>query len=69
MSFDLSLTAFALESSGAAARALGVCHTLTLPRLTLEAAPGQGFPDVLDASPPQRVAVSAEPPPSITLTF
>jgi hypothetical protein len=31
MGFDLPLTAFSLESAGAAARALGVCHTLTLP--------------------------------------
>jgi hypothetical protein len=31
MRFDLPLTAFALESAGAAARALGGCHTLTLP--------------------------------------
>jgi hypothetical protein len=67
MSFDLSLTAFALESSGAAARALGVCHTLTLsPHVEAES----GLLALEEAQAAlHRVAVPAEGPPPLTLTL
>jgi hypothetical protein len=67
MSFDQSLTAFALESSGAAARALGVSHTLTLsPHFEAES----GLLAVEEAEgAPHRVAVPREGPPPLTLTL
>jgi hypothetical protein len=69
------MTAFALESSGAAARALGVCHTLTLDAAALPAGPdassalsfSQG--PTVEVTPAQRACVPLAAPPTITLTF
>lgn len=66
MRFDSPLTAFALESSGAAARALGISHTLTLsapPAADAEPAP------LVQAVAAQRIQVPREAPPSLTLTL
>lgn len=69
MRFDQSITAFALESSGAAAGALGVCHTLTLPATALAAA-AETAPLQAEA-PHANLAVSTAggQPASLTLTF
>ncbi|HET6829559.1 MAG TPA: hypothetical protein VFH35_12805 [Ramlibacter sp.] len=69
MRFDQSITAFALESSGAAAGALGVCHTLTLPATALAAASETAL--LQAEAPPVNLAVStaSEQPASLTLTF
>jgi hypothetical protein len=69
MRFDLPLTAFALESAGAAARALGACHTLTLPdhaagtsQLPLEIET-DGVPNG------HRIRIPSDAPPALTITF
>lgn len=71
MRFDQSITAFALESSGAAAGALGVCHTLTLPASALAAAAAADT--VLLAAdapqPSQVISTASRPAASLTLTF
>lgn len=69
MRFDQSITAFALESSGAAAGALGVCHTLTLPAAALAAAAETAL---LQAEAPHAnlaVSTASGQPASLTLTF
>jgi hypothetical protein len=74
MRFDLPLTAFALESSGAAAGALGAAHTLTLPAQLRDQAPLEllgrlALAGTVNEGESHQVRVPASAPPSLTLTF
>jgi hypothetical protein len=66
MSFDLPLTAFALESSGPQ-HALGAVHTLTVPKAA------EDDPQALaSCAPPPLLGTSVragDPPPWVTITF
>ncbi|MBA2675723.1 hypothetical protein [Ramlibacter sp.] len=68
MSFDLPLTAFALESSGTQP-AVGAVHTLTVPSAgedEMQAlAPADAAPFLL----PGTSVLAGDPPPWITITF
>lgn len=66
---SLHLTAFALESSGAAAMAVGTVHTLTLEtgNPSLQAWPFAGRAGIGPALAPQRAAAPASF--GLTLTF
>ncbi|MES2941080.1 MAG: hypothetical protein V4864_25645 [Pseudomonadota bacterium] len=67
MSFDLPLTAFALESSGPQST-LGVVHTLTVPKAAED--DPQALAAAFAAPPLLGTSVMAgDPPPWITLTF
>ena len=72
MRFDQSLTAFALESSGAGARAIGACHTLTL-ALPQESEAAELLSTLAEAGLPapagERFAVRLEAPPTLTITL
>lgn len=74
MRFDLPLTAFSLESAGAAARALGVCHTLTLPDLSnhdhAAASPQLALSAQADAQGEGlRIRIGSDTPSTLTITF
>lgn len=69
MRFDQSITAFALESSGAAAGALGLCHTLTLPATALASAADAALAQEEAPRASQAISTAACPPASLTLTF
>jgi hypothetical protein len=69
MRFDQSITAFALESSGAAAGAMGVCHTLTFGPAALAAAPEPGLEAAEVPQASQGVSTACESLASLTLTF
>lgn len=66
MSFDLPLTAFALESAGTPLP-LGAAQTLTLP-LGLDDGSAQA-PGVAAAQPLRASALYGETPPPVTLTL
>lgn len=74
MRFDSPLTAFALESSGGAAHALGGAHTLTVPaplrgEAALELLGRLGLASAAVEAQTHRVTVPAVAPPCLTLTF
>jgi hypothetical protein len=71
MRFDLPMTAFALESSGAAACALSGAHTLTLPLEAAEAGEARGLLALAEtaAASAWQLAVATESPAPLTLTL
>lgn len=74
MGFDLPLTAFSLESAGAAARALGVCHTLTLPEPSNQETGVPNAPIALAAAADEqedglRIDAGRDAPLMLTITF
>lgn len=73
MSFELPLTALAMEIAGTAARAVGACQTLTFPQSAVQSDTEELLQAAVDASHRALGTVTASirmtAPPTLTVTL